>query len=86
MGAAPGSAGHGHGVALEVMGSMREFQGHGASPEGLGSFSHPSKATSAGAELALGSGSSQVLLVVPLWYSPLLPEDGRQRIMGEQGA
>lgn len=46
--AATGLAGHGHAVALQAVGTMRGYQGHGASPEGLESFAHPSKAASAG--------------------------------------
>lgn len=64
MDAPTGLAGHEHVVSLEALGTMRGYWGHGARPEGLVSLAHPSKAASAGAELALGFGFSQVPSVV----------------------
>lgn len=64
-----GLAGHGRVVALEAVGTVRGYWGHGARPEDLGSFAHPSKAASAGAELVLW------ILTSSLWCSHLLPED-----------
>ena len=78
-----GKGGHGHvhlpgPGATEVMGTMGVYQGHGAPVRGLGSSSHPAKAASVGAELALGFGSPMRSSGGPL-HRALRLQDGHLR-------